>query len=631
MIFRHLRYFLAVAEDGSLARAAARVHVAQPALSRQIRDLEMAIGAALFERSHAGVRLTSAGEALVPRARAIVERLEIAIEATQQAHAGGAGVVRLVLSPTVANSQRISQTLAEIRDRLPLMRFETHERLSDEHAPALKSGDVDMAIGPAGIEDPAGIQSHTLFVDVSDCALVGTDHPLAREASVTLDQLRGERLHYFGKSVARLFPHISAEFARLGLVVHEEHASAEAIFWHVAAGRGWTVGLRSQREMPPSGTALVTIRDLRIETAIVVRSRAGDESPSTARVLEQVRELFPQGPELLRPAAASPDVPAPARGLEERHLRALLVAVAERSLSRGADRLGITQSGLSRQISGLEAILGVKLLDRLSGSVSPTAAGRELVAHAEEILALCESDLFGRQAGSLAGRCRIAMVPTQMNDGMVLDVIRRLARTVPDLTFDVTEMLAAAVQREVSEERADVGVSNSFVPVDEPGLARLQLTDDFIECALLPESHPLARRSRIQAADLADVPFLFFARDRTPHLYEMVLNALEAAGMRPVVKVTVTGPRAARAMVAASMGWTVGMRSQCHRPENGVVGIPVDGLQLAAGPQLLWRRSETDPRVLAVIDAFRAWRSRHHDSSAEAPPHASRPARVSRG
>src|SRR5688572_10902371 len=73
MQFRHFRYFIAAAEAGSLLKAAGRLHVAQPSLSRQIRDLEREVGVALFERLPRGIRLTAAGDAFLPEARAAVE------------------------------------------------------------------------------------------------------------------------------------------------------------------------------------------------------------------------------------------------------------------------------------------------------------------------------------------------------------------------------------------------------------------------------------------------------------------------------------------------------------------------------------------------------------------------------
>jgi LysR family hca operon transcriptional activator len=86
---RHLRYFLAVAEEGTVTAAARRVFVAQPALSRQIRDLERRLGRELFVRTGRGVEVTAAGRELLPRARAIVDQVDDAVRAVRSGRGPG--------------------------------------------------------------------------------------------------------------------------------------------------------------------------------------------------------------------------------------------------------------------------------------------------------------------------------------------------------------------------------------------------------------------------------------------------------------------------------------------------------------------------------------------------------------
>src|SRR5512138_2880866 len=91
MELRHLRYFVAVAEEGGFVRAARRLHVAQPALSRQIRDLEREVGVELVERDPRSSRLTPGGEAVLHEAQAILDRVNTAIERARRAKRGLAG------------------------------------------------------------------------------------------------------------------------------------------------------------------------------------------------------------------------------------------------------------------------------------------------------------------------------------------------------------------------------------------------------------------------------------------------------------------------------------------------------------------------------------------------------------
>lgn len=93
-------------------------------------------------------------------------------------------------------------------------------------------------------------------------------------------------------------------------------------------------------------------------------------------------------------------------------------------------------------------------------------------------------------------------------------------------------------------------------------------------------------------------------------MYDLVLDELERAGFRPAVDTTADSLRGLRGMVAASMGWSVALRSQRARQESpALVAVPINGLHIAAGTQLLWRRDERDRRILEVVEAFRDWKA----------------------
>src|SRR5271167_2639368 len=101
MELRHLRYFVAVAEAENVTRAATKLHVSQPALSRQIHDLEEEIGFPLFERSAKSVRLTDAGRLFLNEARAVIERAELAVKNARAVAGGIRGEIHVGYAPSL--------------------------------------------------------------------------------------------------------------------------------------------------------------------------------------------------------------------------------------------------------------------------------------------------------------------------------------------------------------------------------------------------------------------------------------------------------------------------------------------------------------------------------------------------
>src|SRR5579863_6215004 len=101
MELRHLRYFIVVAEEQNVTRAAARLHVSQPPLSRQIRDLEEELGVALFKRTAKSVELTAAGKIFLTEARAILQRSNEAVQTVRAVASVGRGQVRVGYAPSL--------------------------------------------------------------------------------------------------------------------------------------------------------------------------------------------------------------------------------------------------------------------------------------------------------------------------------------------------------------------------------------------------------------------------------------------------------------------------------------------------------------------------------------------------
>lgn len=173
---RHLRYLLAVAEHGSFTRAAEDLHVSQPTLSQQIRQLERLVGAPLLDRTGRAVRLTDAGEVYARHARLALAELDAADRAVHDVEDLSRGHLRLAYTPTFA-AYLIGPLIAELRARHPGITLDIRETNQDVIESGLLADDIDVGIGFAGGHLP-GIEAATLFTET--LSLVGADRRTAR-------------------------------------------------------------------------------------------------------------------------------------------------------------------------------------------------------------------------------------------------------------------------------------------------------------------------------------------------------------------------------------------------------------------------------------------------------------------
>jgi DNA-binding transcriptional LysR family regulator len=141
--------------------------------------------------------------------------------------------------------------------------------------------------------------------------------------------------------------------------------------------------------------------------------------------------------------------------------------------------------------------------------------------------------------------------------------------------------------------------------VEEQGIDRSRLVSDSMNCALLPETSPLAHRSEIALRELAQVPFLFADRAFQPSLYDEVFDIFDQLSFRPRVDATYQGLRTVWALVAEGHGWALGFASQCDAPPIGTVAVPLKGFSMPWGLDLLTRAEESRSLVLDVADRLR--------------------------
>lgn len=170
MELRHLRYFVTVAEQGNVSRAARKLFIAQPPLSAQIKQLEEEVGTQLFTRLPRGVRLTPAGESLLEDARAILARAQQAPLRARERQQSQQSVVRLGLVPSAMHSL-LPGLLRRIADAGWNARVEAREMITSQQLHALRGGELDLCFGRpaggdpppeelAGIDDPYCLATH---------------------------------------------------------------------------------------------------------------------------------------------------------------------------------------------------------------------------------------------------------------------------------------------------------------------------------------------------------------------------------------------------------------------------------------------------------------------------------------
>src|SRR6266542_5600134 len=185
MELRHLRYFIAAAREENVSRAALKLHVSQPALSRQIRDLEGELGFPLLERSAKSVRLTEAGRAFLIEARAVLQRAEDAVKTARSIATGGRGELHVGYAPSLT-ARILPQTLRAFQAELPNVRVRLHDLSTEEMLAGLREGNLQIAfvvrLAPALLR---GLRFEELIRDPI-CLAAAPKHPLAERRTVRL-------------------------------------------------------------------------------------------------------------------------------------------------------------------------------------------------------------------------------------------------------------------------------------------------------------------------------------------------------------------------------------------------------------------------------------------------------------
>ncbi|MFI5530259.1 LysR family transcriptional regulator [Kitasatospora sp. NPDC051853] len=268
MELRTLRYFVAVAEERHFGRAAARLHISQPALSRAIRQLEAELGAVLLDRSPRGVGPTPAGVVLLAEARGLLGRAEPA-RARVAAAAGPAVVtVGLLGDGTDPGAVRLAGAFRELH---PEVEIRIREADLTDPTCGLRTGQVDLAL-TRGPFDETGLTVRRLRADPVGAVLRGDD-PLAHRGHLTLADLAGRRWFRFPEGTdPRWAAYWSGGAPRRGPVVRAVQECRQAVLWN------GTVGLAPLGHELPPGLAAVPLPEVE-PSPVVLAWNEDDPNP----------------------------------------------------------------------------------------------------------------------------------------------------------------------------------------------------------------------------------------------------------------------------------------------------------------------------------------------------------------
>ncbi len=290
MELRHLRYFLAVAEQGNFTRAAARVGIAQPPLSQQIRALEEELGTPLFRRTHQGAELTEAGQAFLHDVRRVLADVDAATDAVQRVARGERGRLRVGFTASAAFNPVVPTLIRNFRRAWPEVTLVLLETNTAGLLKQLLEGKTDAAFVRPSRSTPDAL-SLLHFPDEPMKIAVPAAHPLARKTRLPLSALAGEPFILFPRSFgSSLYDEISDACHRAGftLQISQEAPQMSSIVNLVAAELGVSVVPQAMTQVQLPGVRYLDIEGTAPRARLALATLPGQAPPV---ILEHLLEL----------------------------------------------------------------------------------------------------------------------------------------------------------------------------------------------------------------------------------------------------------------------------------------------------------------------------------------------------
>ena len=285
-----LRYFVAVAEELHFTRAARRLHLAQPGMSHQIRELERSLGTKLFVRSKRSVKLTDAGALLLPEARRIVEQTDAAEEAVKRAGRGELGILSLGFTPSAAGDI-VPRAINQYRGRFPLVDIRLRVATTSQQIQLLLSDDLHVGL-IRDIEVPTEITIQRLRREEWVVAMPRT-HRLASRESVALTDLASEPFIFGPGHAKRSTDVIIAACAKAGFVpkVAQQTPDMATGLVLVASGIGVSLIPQSSGHLATRELVYRPLRGRPISMDLMVAWRRNRNSPMATSYIEVLRNV----------------------------------------------------------------------------------------------------------------------------------------------------------------------------------------------------------------------------------------------------------------------------------------------------------------------------------------------------
>ncbi|MQB14150.1 MULTISPECIES: LysR family transcriptional regulator [Pseudomonas] len=289
MELRHLRYFIAVAEELHFGRAAQVLGISQPPLSQQIQALEQEVGARLFERTNRRVELSEAGRLFLQEARLVLAQVDKAADVARRAQLGELGELKIGFTSSAPFNSSIPQAIFAFRQAFPAVHLNLQEMSSTQVAESL----VDESI-QVGLMRPLPLPDSLNVIELMReplVAVLSAGHPLAQgsERGLHLEQLAEEPFVFFPRSYGSgLYAQLLNLARDAGFSPHfaQEAGEAMTIIGLVAAGLGVSVLPASYQRIRIDGVVYRTLLDPQAVTAVWLVQRKGAQTPMAKGFVE---------------------------------------------------------------------------------------------------------------------------------------------------------------------------------------------------------------------------------------------------------------------------------------------------------------------------------------------------------